>query len=54
MHIGYWRKGQKERDHQKDQDVGEWIILRWILSRQDGVVGTEFIWLRTGTNGGFL
>jgi hypothetical protein len=22
MHIGYWRKCQKERDHWEDQDVG--------------------------------
>jgi hypothetical protein len=27
--IGYrW-----ERDHYEDQDVGEWIILRWIFER---------------------
>jgi hypothetical protein len=26
MHIGYWWKIQKERDHWEDQDVGGWII----------------------------
>jgi hypothetical protein len=26
MHIGYWWESQKE-----DQDVGSWIILKWIL-----------------------
>jgi hypothetical protein len=31
MHIGYWWESQKERDHLKDQDVGGWIILKWIL-----------------------
>jgi hypothetical protein len=24
---------QKERDHWEDQDVGGWIILKWILER---------------------
>jgi hypothetical protein len=24
---------QKERDHLEDQDVGGWIILKWILER---------------------
>jgi hypothetical protein len=27
MHIGYWWEIQKE----KDQDVGGWTILKWIL-----------------------
>jgi hypothetical protein len=30
MHIGYCRERQKDRD-QEDQDVGECIILKWIL-----------------------
>jgi hypothetical protein len=33
MHIGYWWESQKERDHWEGQDVGGWIILRWILDR---------------------
>jgi hypothetical protein len=28
MHIGYWWKCQKERDHWKDQIVGVWAILK--------------------------
>jgi hypothetical protein len=30
---GYGWESQKERDHQEDQDVGGWIILKWILER---------------------
>jgi hypothetical protein len=33
MHIGYWWESQKERDHWKNQDVGGWTILKWILER---------------------
>jgi hypothetical protein len=32
MHIGYWWESQKERDHWEDQDVGGWIILKWIVT----------------------
>jgi hypothetical protein len=52
--TGYRWESQKERDHYKDQDVGGWIILKWILERQGGVVWTELIWLRIGTSGGNL
>jgi hypothetical protein len=33
MHIGYWWKSQKERDHLEDQDVDGCKILKWILER---------------------
>jgi hypothetical protein len=33
MHIGYWWEIQKKSDHWKDQDVGGWTILKWILER---------------------
>jgi hypothetical protein len=29
--MGYWWEGHKERDYQENQDVGGWIILKWIL-----------------------
>jgi hypothetical protein len=31
MHIGFWWENRKERDHYEDLDVGERIILKWIL-----------------------
>jgi hypothetical protein len=31
--IGYWWESQKERDHNEDQDVSGWIILKRILDR---------------------
>jgi hypothetical protein len=54
MDIGFWRESRKERDHWEDLDIGERIILEWILERWDGVVWTGLIWLRIGTNGGLL
>jgi hypothetical protein len=40
------------KDHYEDQDVGRWIILKWILEREDRVVWTGLVWLRIGTSGG--
>jgi hypothetical protein len=54
MRIGYWWESQSERDHLEDQDIGEWILLRWILERKDGVVWTGLIWLRIGSSGELL
>jgi hypothetical protein len=31
MYIGYCWESQKEGDHWEDEDVGGWIILKWIL-----------------------
>jgi hypothetical protein len=31
-----------------------WIILKWVLDRQDGMVGIGSIWLRIGTSGGLF
>jgi hypothetical protein len=37
IHVGFWWENQKKRDHWEDQEVGRWIILKWIL-RQEGLV----------------
>jgi hypothetical protein len=50
MHLGYWWVRQKERDHLEDHDVGRWIILRWILERQDGMLQSALVWLRIGSS----
>jgi hypothetical protein len=31
LHIGYWWESQEERDHFGHEDVGGWIISKWIL-----------------------
>jgi hypothetical protein len=54
MHIGYWWEIQKERDQWEDQDVGGWIILKWILERSDGIGWIGSSWLMIGTSGRFL
>jgi hypothetical protein len=33
MHIGHRWESEKKKDHWKDQDVGGWTILKWILDR---------------------
>jgi len=37
-----------------DADADGRIILRWIFRQWEGVVGTEWSWLRIGTGGGHL
>ena len=44
----------REGDHWGDPDVDGKIILRWILRKWEGVVGTGWSWLRIGTGGGRL
>jgi hypothetical protein len=54
MQLGYWWESQKERDHEENQDVGGWTILKRIIEKQDGVVWIELIWLGIGTSEGLL
>jgi hypothetical protein len=42
------------KSRKKDQDIYGWIILKWILQREGGVVWTGVIWLRSGTSGALL
>ena len=42
------------KNHWGDQDVDGRMIIRWILRKWEGVVGTGWSWLRTGTGGGRL
>jgi hypothetical protein len=37
-----------------DPDVDGRIILRWMLRKLEGVVGTGWSWLRIGKGGGHL
>jgi hypothetical protein len=48
--MGYWWESQKEIDHYENKYVGQWIILKWILERQDEVVWTALIWIRRGSH----
>jgi hypothetical protein len=49
-----WERGEKERDHWENQDVGGLTILIWILVRKYGMGWIGLIWLRIGTSGGLL
>jgi hypothetical protein len=42
MHIGFGRGSQKEIYHWDDLDLGEWIILKWII-REIGLGDMDWI-----------
>jgi hypothetical protein len=55
MHIKSWLGNLKGRDHYLgDLSIGERIILKFILKKQDVRVWTGFIWLRIRSSDGFL
>jgi hypothetical protein len=43
-----------ERDYLEDPGIDGRIILRWILRKWDEWAWTGSIWLRIGTDGGYL
>jgi hypothetical protein len=53
VYTGFWWGNLRGRDHLKDPDVDERIILKWIFNKWDGAQ-TGSIWLRVGTGGGLL
>jgi hypothetical protein len=42
VYTGFWLGNLRERDHWGDPDVDGRIILRWILRKWKGVVGTAW------------
>ena len=54
MCTGFWWGNLREGAHWGDPDVDGRIILRWIIRKCEGVVGTEWSWLRIGTGDGHL
>jgi hypothetical protein len=47
-------KARRKETTRKTNEVGEWIILGWILERWDVVMCTGLVWLRIGTGGELL
>jgi hypothetical protein len=47
-----WMESLKGREHSEDVDVGESLILQWILGTQGWEIWIWSIGLRTGTGGG--
>jgi len=53
-YTGFWWGNLRERGHWGDPDVDGRIILRWIFSKWEEVVGPGWSWLRIGTGGEYL
>ena len=52
-----WRRrggGREGNNHLEDSDLGDWIILKWILHKLYGTVWAGYIWLRIWTSGEFV
>jgi hypothetical protein len=42
------------KPEEEDQNIGGWILLRWIVERWDGMMCTGLVWLRIRTGGELL
>jgi hypothetical protein len=51
MHTTFWSENLKEKDHLKDLNVNDRMILKWILEKQFASVWTGSVWLRIETDG---
>jgi hypothetical protein len=47
-----WLENLKGRGHSEDLGIDRMILLEYILEKQDKMLQTGFIWLRTGTRWG--
>ena len=56
VHTGFWWGDLRERDHLKDLDIDERviIIIKCICKKWDVEPWTGSIWMRIGTGGGLL
>jgi len=50
----FWWGNLRERDHWGDPDIDGRIILRWMVRKWEGVVGTEWSSLRIRRGGRHL
>ena len=53
-HTGFWWGYLKERDHLENPGIDGRIILRCIFRKWDVGAWTGSIWLRKGTDGGYM
>jgi len=54
VHIGFWWRNPKKRDHLEEPSVVGRIVLRWIFRKWDVEAWTGSIWLRIVTGGEHL
>jgi hypothetical protein len=54
VHTGFWYRDLRKRDQLEDPGVDGRTILKWILKKWDGELGSRLIWLSIGESGGRL
>lgn len=53
IHTKFWWGNMKGLDQVKDLSVDEKLLLKRVSKKEVGREWSGFIWLRTGTSGGF-